>query len=546
MKFARLLSGVMAVTVAACSIGSISAMAGEHAISIDMTDYNDAAWANIAMTNDDTVETGVNIRSAASTEASVSGFLYRGGAVYVLDRGEEWTYVQSGKVTGYIKNEYLTYGAEAKGLAEYYGTYGVKASWNDVNIFAGESGNAQILHSADDGETFRLVNKNGGWMEITTGSNGKAFVPAEDVSMVMVLDGAIAVGEEDEGEQSVFTELDAPAVSTPAVSEAAENTVTVAAAQEEYTEDTSYAEPAYSETSYTEPAYTEPAYTEPAYTEPAYEEPVYEEPAEETYQDTSYEDTSYTEATVTYTEPDTSGSASELSARAASMYEDYLTAQAAADAAVANGEGEQRIKDTAAAATAAYAAFLKVQNAADAAAYGLAYEEPAQTTAEQTVSYTETADTTHYDDVSYDDNSYDESYDDNSYDETVSYEDTSSSDSGASSSQASSSDLELLAALIYCEAGNQPYEGQVAVGAVVMNRVYSSSFPNSISEVINQAGQFTPSYTGVLAAALANGSGAGYIGAASDAMAGSDPTGGALYFNVHQGYGTKFGDHWFF
>lgn len=48
---------------------------------------------------------------------------------------------------------------------------------------------------------------------------------------------------------------------------------------------------------------------------------------------------------------------------------------------------------------------------------------------------------------------------------------------------------ELLASIIYCEAGNQPYEGQVAVGAVIMNRVKSGSYPNSIEEVIYQSGQ---------------------------------------------------------
>ena len=47
-----------------------------------------------------------------------------------------------------------------------------------------------------------------------------------------------------------------------------------------------------------------------------------------------------------------------------------------------------------------------------------------------------------------------------------------------------SGEQELLAALIFCEAGNQPYEGQVAVGAVVMNRVRSGAYPNSIAEVI--------------------------------------------------------------
>ena len=48
---------------------------------------------------------------------------------------------------------------------------------------------------------------------------------------------------------------------------------------------------------------------------------------------------------------------------------------------------------------------------------------------------------------------------------------------------------ELMASIIYCEAGNQPYEGQVAVGAVIMNRVKSGSYPDSIEAVIYQSGQ---------------------------------------------------------
>ena len=57
---------------------------------------------------------------------------------------------------------------------------------------------------------------------------------------------------------------------------------------------------------------------------------------------------------------------------------------------------------------------------------------------------------------------------------------------------------ELMASLIFCEAGNQPYEGQVAVGAVVLNRVKSSVYPNSVSEVIYQSGQFSPAMSGWL------------------------------------------------
>lgn len=110
---------------------------------------------------------------------------------------------------------------------------------------------------------------------------------------------------------------------------------------------------------------------------------------------------------------------------------------------------------------------------------------------------------------------------------------------------AAQADKELLAALIFCEAGNQPYEGQVAVGAVVMNRVKSGSYPNTISDVIYQSGQFTPAMTGWLDSVLASG---GYtdsaMQAAEDALAGSNPVGGCLYFSTGGG-GYQIGDHFF-
>ena len=64
---------------------------------------------------------------------------------------------------------------------------------------------------------------------------------------------------------------------------------------------------------------------------------------------------------------------------------------------------------------------------------------------------------------------------------------------------ASADELKLLAALIQCEAGNQPYDGRVAVGAVVMNRVKSGAYPNSIYNVIYASGQFTPALNGTVA-----------------------------------------------
>ena len=111
--------------------------------------------------------------------------------------------------------------------------------------------------------------------------------------------------------------------------------------------------------------------------------------------------------------------------------------------------------------------------------------------------------------------------------------------------EVSSSDLDLLAALIYCEAGNQSMEGKVAVGQVVMNRVASASFANSIHDVIYESGQFTPAYSGQLAGVIGSAPSDCYD-AALAAMNGEGTVGGALYFNTGSGKGTKIGAHQFY
>ena len=106
------------------------------------------------------------------------------------------------------------------------------------------------------------------------------------------------------------------------------------------------------------------------------------------------------------------------------------------------------------------------------------------------------------------------------------YNSSSNSSSSNSSSSTNSSDLNLLSRLVYGEARGEPYTGQVAVAAVVLNRVRSSSFPNTVSGVIYQSGAFdvvsdgqinlTPNETAKKAA--------------QDALNGWDPTNGAIYY----------------
>ena len=90
------------------------------------------------------------------------------------------------------------------------------------------------------------------------------------------------------------------------------------------------------------------------------------------------------------------------------------------------------------------------------------------------------------------------------------------------------SDVQLLARAINGEARGEPYEGQVAIGAVILNRVKDSRFPNTIAGVIYQSGAFTAVADGQINQAMEDE--ATVMKAARDAMNGWDPTGGAVYY----------------
>lgn len=98
----------------------------------------------------------------------------------------------------------------------------------------------------------------------------------------------------------------------------------------------------------------------------------------------------------------------------------------------------------------------------------------------------------------------------------------------AASNSNSTSDVQLLARAINGEARGEPYEGQVAVGAVILNRVKSPKFPNTIAGVIYEPGAFTAVSDGQINVAISEGS--TVVKAARDALNGWDPSGGAIYY----------------
>ncbi len=111
---------------------------------------------------------------------------------------------------------------------------------------------------------------------------------------------------------------------------------------------------------------------------------------------------------------------------------------------------------------------------------------------------------------------------------------------------AGADEARLLAALIYCEAGNQSYEGKVAVGAVVMNRVKSGAYANTISGVIYASGQFTPARNGSVDRVYNGNIPDSCIQAANAALAGETNVGGCTHFRRAGGHdGLIIGAHVF-
>lgn len=112
---------------------------------------------------------------------------------------------------------------------------------------------------------------------------------------------------------------------------------------------------------------------------------------------------------------------------------------------------------------------------------------------------------------------------------------------------AGTSDVTLLAALIQCEAGGESYEGQLAVGAVVVNRVKSGSYPNTVTDVIFASGQFTPAGSGKLANLVSSGNiKQSCVQAATEALSGVTNVGSATHFRRAGGRdGIVIGNHVF-
>lgn len=368
---------VVGYTASACAVLMLSSVTALAAPSTGRDiDIENSVWSYRVVAD---VQTQVNIRAYGSIDSAVIGYLPKGASADLIEKGEEWSHVLSGGLEGYIKNEYLAFGADAEKLASVYGTPGVRTSWDGVHLFEEPSAAASIVDTVEGGSEFDLLEDQGLWYLVQTEYGGTAYIPAEDTEKTIITERAISLLPVLEQEENTYS----------GTAEAGNDTM----------------------------------------------------PADNT------EEQSEGAASAGWTDGQDLGG---------------------------NGTEEQTVSG------------------------GTDWAAPESQETEETVA------------------------------------------------AADGNDLNLLAAIIYCEAGNQSREGKVAVGAVVLNRVASSSFPDTISEVIYQSGQFTPAYSGGLASALANGVPGDCVEAAQAALNGENPVGQALYFNTGSGRGMKIGAHQFY
>lgn len=550
MRKAQKLATGIAAAMLVSAISAPVSFAADNAFGIDEINWTSQDWNSIAMTNDDTVETGAVIRTEADPDSKAAGYLYRGAAARIVDKGEEWTKVESGRVTGYVRNEYLAFGDQAKGLAAHYGTQGIVANWDDVNVFSRDDADSQIMAQIQDGTPMSMLEDNGHWIAVQHGADSAGFVSEEDVTRVLLVDSAIPAEGEDEADvPATMTAASIPAstyaestsdgsASGGSVEEADSYTLSAASYEEEavYESDDSaaYAESANQEWTEDSSASAEQEWTgdSTAYADTWTEDAAYSSGDASYSQDT----TDYSDASVVSSEFTTQTVSDNYEIQA--LYDAYISAQNAAMDCTSEEDAQAKAE----AATNAWNAYLAA--CADPSAAGSASEASGSDSQASYAEYTDTqpeaADTQ---EAAQAEASYGE------YTEAQ----TAQTDAPAQESTASSggnaygsySDLDLLAAIIWCEAGNQSYDGMVAVGQVVMNRVASPSYPNTISEVLNQPGQFTPASSGTLQSALASGVNSTCYQAAQDAMNGAAPVPGyPMYFNTHSG-SYQLGAHYF-
>ena len=486
-----------AITMAAVmSFGSIAYAEADSSTRINMSVVGTNGFADFEGDPGDYL----NVRSGASTEDDVIGRMYNYSIARIEDSDEYgWYKIKSGNIEGYVAAQYIATGKDAEKIAEKTGYTTVKVAVDVLNVRYYMDEAAKVETTVKREDTLEVLKNYGNWLKIVTEDGIYGYVSAEYVYDLKTEYKTAISNDEAEKDFNVSRETLKFNNSTQNGASQGENSDVHAKEQEEQRAEDSITEVVQQpETTPQTPETEEQTRQQPSSQPETQTQPQSETQTQpETQPQTERADDGITDEERAYVQT--------LPKNAQDLFYAYKKAEKSADSAKASD---------------LYNQYLAAVKALSSETQPSQPETQPQTQPEtQAEAQPET--------------------------QAETQAETQPQTQPETQAQSGYSDTDLMAAIIYCEAGNQPYEGKVAVGAVVMNRVRSASFPGSIKDVLYQGGQFQPAgnLESVLSAGLVPSS---CYSAAADAMAGNDPTSGCLYFNNHRGEGLHIGDHWFY
>lgn len=137
----------------------------------------------------------LNIRSEASEGAEVVGKLYAGSGGDIIEKGEQWTYISSGTVQGYVSNEFILTGADAENKANEVGTLTAIVTEDNIRIRETPDESGRIYGLADINDEYVCQSQQPGWVQVEY-DGGSAYISADYVSVEMKIKKAVSIEEE--------------------------------------------------------------------------------------------------------------------------------------------------------------------------------------------------------------------------------------------------------------------------------------------------------------------------------------------------------------
>ncbi|MDE6625089.1 MAG: C40 family peptidase [Lachnospiraceae bacterium] len=143
------------------------------------------------------IDSYLNIRSEASEDSNVVGKFYTGNVGTIVEQGDEWSVVSSGNAYGYVKNEYLLFGADAEEYIENNCDRVAKVTAETLNIRAEESTDSEVITLSDEGDTLTVLGRENEWFKVALADEQVGYVSGEYVCIDYIYETAVTIEEEE-------------------------------------------------------------------------------------------------------------------------------------------------------------------------------------------------------------------------------------------------------------------------------------------------------------------------------------------------------------